>query len=214
MNKRSNAVERYFKLAKSYCDLVERKDITARRLLRGCVDLLPELFCAAIDLPAGMEDKKTQREMELASRLINGIWPLTDADRKLAESSRLKGTVVTTKQFFALSRRLGRKLGRLNVYREIFHPFTDRDFIETTLCNDLAEIWHDVKQSLMLYQHGSRRQKLHAQYRAAGDVRIHWGKSHFTSGMKTILYALNELNDDWQFEFIVSKRRTRKRKGK
>ena len=207
------AVIRFVGLADQYCRLLETGTASHKRLLRQSAELLPELLAAAIHLPAGRKSARIEQELRLIARDVDDGYPLTDSERTRAELSRYRHTFVSTKRFFVISRRLARILGDHNLYREIFNPYNDRDFIETTISNDLAEIWRDVKPMLLLFEMGEEPAMRHAVHQWAFDVRLHWGDVHCCDAMKTIFFALKErVDNDWEYPELANRRRSKPKK--
>ncbi len=203
-------ISRFVSLAQSYCDLIESGTTRQKWLLRECAELLPHLFAVAIELPPGRENKKIRQELDLITRDDWPVFGLSKAQRRKAATSRYRHTVIPTKRFFKVSRRLAKILGTHNLYREIFDPYTNKDPNETSLSNDLAEIWHDIKPALLLFQLRDETAKRHAVHKWAISVRIHWGPSHFPGALKAVLYALCDVDRDWQYPEFNNQRRIRR----
>jgi hypothetical protein len=208
-----SAVIRFVRLADQYCRLMESGTTSCKRLLRQTAELLPDLFAAAIHLPAGHKSSRLARELDLVWQDVQDRRPLTDKERTRARLSRYHHTCIPTGRFFAISRRLARIFGEHNLYREVFDPYKDRDSCETTLSNALAEIWHDVKPMLLLFQMGDEPAMRHAVYRWALDVRLHWGDVHCCDALKAIFFALKRVHDDWEFPEFADRRRSKPRGG-
>ncbi|HUN79941.1 MAG TPA: DUF5063 domain-containing protein [Phycisphaerae bacterium] len=202
----NEVVRRFVPVAEEYCELLESGTTRRKKLLRQIAELLPTLFDLAIHLPAGRQSERIRLELEGIGKDEWRWNPFKNNERRVARENQYGRTYISTKRFFVISKRLARIFGDLDSYREIFNPYEDKDSSQTTLSNDLAEIWHDVKPDLLLFKMGTEIAMQHAVYRSALAVRIHWGSGHFAGAMKAILYALADVDDDWQYPVFARRR--------
>lgn len=211
---RSESVVRFANLATVYCDLLESRPLSRKKLLREAGYILPELLAAALKLPVGRESKRISDELQKCRHELEKPWWAKPNKRKARNTHQYGHTVVTVKQFFVLDKRLRRILGKYDLYREIFNPYCDVYAIKTSVSNDLVEIWHDVKPQLLLFRTGEEAAMRHAVHRWGLDVRIHWGMNHCADEMKTIYFALTDSDDYWDVPHLEHKRTRRRRKKK
>ncbi len=184
-------------LAQKYCDLIELGKHRPT-LLRELAWLLPEIMAAVQRLPIVPPVERIRQELLLVRYDLDGVFPMTSKDRRRARSCPFRNSVISTKRFFFVSRRLGRLLGKFDRYREVFDPYRDKDSIETTLSNDLADIWHDLVESLRLFQSGNAVAMRHAVHAWSASARLDWGRTHLPNALKAVLFAL-EGDDRWSF---------------
>ena len=145
--------------ADRYCEMVQgREGNSAEELLRALHTLIPELYFRASLLP----------ELE-------------------PESEQLLPPAMTDEEWQQLYRALGTTLGNYNSYWEVFDPIevTRRDPIRTSLADDLADIYRDLKGGLIAATaaNGSIPTDViwHWRYRFTS----HWGQ-HAMSAMRAI----------------------------
>lgn len=201
-------VRQFVPAVERYCLLLETGTRRRKAFLRQVAELLPELFHLAIQLPTGRASERIRRELSWIS--TDAIWPLDEKKRRIARESIYRHTVIPAKRFFAISKRLAVILGDWDRYREVFDPYKDKDLTETSVSNGLAEIWHDLKPKLLLFKMGDETSMRHAVHQWALHVRLHWGPNHFTGAMNAILFALAEIDDDWQFPEFARRKQPRR----
>lgn len=207
------AVQRFVDVAGRYCSLIERRPpAPPRQLLRGCVEILPELFAAALGLPQCEPSDAIRRELDCAWRLRHGV--ATREERNIAEASKYTRTLIPVSEFFTLSRRLRRVLGKWDLHRGVFDPYTEKEAMVFSLSNDLAEIWHDLKQDLRLLRCAAEGARRHAVYDQRFRVGAHWGPNHWAGAMKATLSVLGEIDDCWLLGFPGYKRRPKVQRRK
>ncbi|OWY70749.1 hypothetical protein B7486_14180 [cyanobacterium TDX16] len=211
---RSESVVRFANLATVYCDLLESRPLSRKKLLREAGYILPELLAAALKLPVGRESKRISRELRQRSYEIGDTsWDVPKGP-KARSSHRYDHTFISIKQYFSLDKRLRRILGKYDLYHEIFDPYRDVYPIRMTLACDLAEIWHNVKPELLLFRTGEETAMRHAVHRWGLNVRIHWGMNHCADAMKAVYFALTDSDDYWNIPHLERERTRRRRKKK
>jgi hypothetical protein len=93
-------------------------------------------------------------------------------------------------QWSTLYHSLKEKLGELDLYWQVFNPMRDKEAIRGSLTDDIADIYRDLKEGILLNQ---TRQ---APVEEIGfDWRFgfysHWGK-HAMDSMRTIHHILED----------------------
>ncbi len=194
-------VQRFVGVASKFCELVESGTRRRKVLIRQFVETLPELLHLALSLPTGRKSERIAKERLAIGRERNDSSrehlkrPVSAAIRK----SRYWDSVIPVKEYFKKARRLSEIFGEFDRYHEIFDPFRDREPIQTSLSYDLADIWHDLRGPLNLFQLKEATAKQHAVYDWSLSVRIHWAESHAADALKALLSALREVDHDWQY---------------
>lgn len=193
-------VQRFVEVASKFCELVESGTRRRKVLIRQFVETLPELLHLALSLPTGRKSERIGKERTAIGRERNDQIrgrlkrPISASIRK----SLYLESVIPVREFFKKARRLSDILGEFDRYYEVFDPFGEKEPIQTSLSYDLAEIWHDLKGPLNLFQLHEATAKQHAVYDWSLHVRIHWAESHAADALKALLYALREVDHEWQ----------------
>lgn len=194
-------VQRFVEVASKFCELVDSGTRRRKVLIRQFVETLPELLHLALSLPTGRKSERIRKERteigrERNDRLRESIKrPISASIRK----SPYWDSVIPVKEYFKKTRRLSEIFGEFDRYHEVFDPFRDREPIQASLACDLADIWHDLRGPLNLFQLNESAAKQHAVYDWSLSVRIHWGEYHAADALKALLNALRELDEDWEF---------------
>jgi|GEM_PF-5897735 len=212
-------VQRMYALSVEYCELLEKGTRSQRYLLRHLGDLLPQLFATAMALPYASCSRRIQRELSHCSRYVSG-WDQPPSNQRIAKNSPYLDTVVSIKPIFKVTSRIRNILDEYDKYRHTFDPYHDQDLMSSTLSNDLADIWHDIRQARLLFEFDEDAAKKHAVWDWSFHVRVHWGSSHYCDAMKAIFFAMSDIgDDDWQYRAMTAKRlprgqyrRTKRRK--
>lgn len=98
---------------------------------------------------------------------------------------------MTTKQWQKLFRSLGRKLGKRNLYWQVFDCSKDEPPVCGSLADDLAGIYHDVDEGVKLFADGRDSYVREAVWRWKFNFMIHWGK-HLVEAMTAMHRILSE----------------------
>ncbi len=106
---------------------------------------------------------------------------------------RLRQSVIPVQDFFALSKRLREFLGPHDDYYIQFNPYQVEKPMRVTIANDLAEIWHDVKQDLLLYRVGTARERQEAVWSWRFGLGSHYGR-HIAHALTALTHLLADLD--------------------
>ncbi len=153
-----SASDRFALVAQEFCSVIESASTSSRtNLLLNIYPILPRLIAAAIDLP----------DVSIA-----------DEDEESTEPGRFQPSPnvrLTDEPWGQLYRLLKEKLGDWDAYMQVFDPTEDKEAIFGTLADDLADIYRDLKEGLVL-----REKKLASSPDIIFNWRIlyysHWGK--------------------------------------
>ena len=208
-------VQRFVPLAREYCNLIESGTRGRIKLLRGCGEMLPELLSLALRLPDLNTSSRVQNEVRLAWNFVNARHGLTPERREKAEKSRYRHAVISISDCVLLRRRISRVLGDFDYYHMVFHPYGDGDSIGHTLADDLADIWRDLKEGLLVFDVGDESSRRYAVWSWRFHALIHWGLTHVTSALKPIVHILRACENRMPVERepwnMLSRLRRRKR---
>jgi hypothetical protein len=145
--------------AKRYCDRIESlPELPRPEAIRVALELLAELFCLALQLP----------EVE-----PSGLdWP----DK------------VGTEACAFLRQELTRFLGEKDLYWMVFEQtqLSSNDPVASSLSDDLADIWLDVKRGLHTLESSPEAALTDVIWSWKFSFEIHWGR-HAVSAMATLL---------------------------
>lgn len=146
--------------ARRYCRLIEEGGSNNSWLFaRECLNSVLRLYTAALELPA-----KEPHTIELPDRIDHSAWQ-------------------------TLYRRVGQKLAREG-YWEVFEPFEQEqpESIRSSLPDDLADVWRDVKAGLLAIDKGNQSAVDSAIWHWRFRLESHWG--YHAVGAITALNAL------------------------
>ncbi|MFH1226641.1 MAG: DUF5063 domain-containing protein [Planctomycetota bacterium] len=96
-----------------------------------------------------------------------------------------------SEQAKTLQEKLWDKLGKKNVYWEVWDPYQlgKDDPMQTTLSDDLADIYSEVKGSLEIYNLQTKNSILEATFVWRNNFEHHWGQ-HLVDALKAIYRLL------------------------
>lgn len=161
----TEAADRFGAIAKKYCGIVESASNFERpQLLEQIYDVLPALIDAAIHLPEtnSLED---------------------DTDNEVREgASDVRPTRMDGHEWQKLYQSLKDKLGDADLYRMVFNAAKDAEAIHGSLADDIADIYRDLKEGLILKDEASPRNAIW-EWRFGFDS--HWGH-HAIDALKAI----------------------------
>lgn len=105
-----------------------------------------------------------------------------------------------TDKFFDLLNNLSEFLDKHDIYISNFNPYPDDDdddkkVFESSLSNDLAEIYEDIKTNLNVWNNGNIYDKQEMVYQFKWDWEHHTG-DHWTFAVRAIHWKLAELRFD------------------
>lgn len=164
----ADVAERFASIARRYCHIVDSASLLEKpELLAQIYEVLPSLIDAAMHLP-DPDRAEVPKEFELSE----------------LPPDRLPASRITQDQWLALYRSLKEKLGESDLYRMVFDAVKDNEAIHGSLADDIAEIYRDVQEGLVL-----TGEKLALPQNAIWEWRTsfdsHWGH-HAMSALKTI----------------------------
>lgn len=102
-------------------------------------------------------------------------------------------TIVPHEAWEEKHRALHKYLSGSDVYWIVFCPYHREDAIQSSLSNDLSEIWEDLRAGLLVYAKGSPKARQHAIWMMAFDFHAHWW--HHAAIALNPLVSL--VADDW-----------------
>jgi Domain of unknown function (DUF5063) len=155
---------RFAEVAKKYCAAVDSaRGVDRDDLVLKIYRLLPLLIGEAINLPVIESSENDDR-------------------------TRPKGARTSQEQWNELYSLLKEKLGDWNLYSHVFDPTKDREAIYGSLADDLADIYRDLKEGLVIHN---------SDLAPPNDIlwgwRIlfysHWG-DHAMNALRTIHFLL------------------------
>lgn len=157
-------------VAKRYCRLIEsRSRIPKRQFVVRCAECLAEL---------------QMHSVRLASTRSKNVFP--PGTKRMGH-----------RQWWALYKSLGRKLGKDNGYHLVFDPYKVEkdDPIWTSLSDDLADIYRNLKEGLGHYDRQDATSVNDALCCWKFDIAIHMGH-HIVSALRP-LHVLIERYYPW-----------------
>ncbi|HYG77696.1 MAG TPA: DUF5063 domain-containing protein [Planctomycetota bacterium] len=143
---RRKAVERFARLARQYCELIENLEQESA-FLEKIHELLPKLYDAARALPEAPLDTGK---------------PLRSA--------------VTARGWEKLFNSLQQKIGAGDRYREVFDAYKSTEPVTGMLSDDLADIYGELKSGLRSFEKGSACGISEAVWHWRFGFREHWGE--------------------------------------
>jgi len=87
-------------------------------------------------------------------------------------------------RFASIELMLRERLGKLNVYWEVFDPTQKEEPVSGSMSMDIAEIYFDLKEALQLLESGVAREDVYFDWRLG--FRSHWSR-HAVSALKVAL---------------------------
>lgn len=163
----TEAAERFGAIAQKYCEIVESSsNLGKTELLARLYDVLPSLVDSAIHLPdaATWVDDPTNEQPE-DSMNAHSISPADSSAR------------------YELYRSLKEKLGDADTYRMVFDATKDTAAIHCSLADDIADIYRDLKEGLVLMEKPNGAENAVWEWRFG--FGSHWGH-HALSALKAI----------------------------
>jgi hypothetical protein len=166
-------------VARRYCALVDVSvDLEKDQFLLQMYRILPDLLVEAIRLPDTDPWKRNEEEDGSVD------FPAKDASAQMSHE-----------EWSALYNLLKEKLGHDDLYWTVFDPTSeDNEVIRGTLADDLADVYRDVKESLLLMDKNAITAEL-AIWNWRLHFYSHWG-DHAMSALRTIHNLLNEKIED------------------
>jgi len=156
-------VKAFADTARRFCKLIESASTFKKReFVNACATILPELQLRAV---------------EMLDISIRPIPEPPSVDPPAIERSVREGLV--------LRNRLDRKLTRDHGYHLLFDPHELDEPVWTSLGDDLADIYHDLKESLDLFGKGNEEDDREAVWRWGFFYLGHWGH-HCAASMRPI----------------------------
>jgi uncharacterized protein DUF5063 len=164
---------RFASVAQHFCSVVDSAPNLDRiELLLQVYRVLPRLIGEAISLPnVELNDDESQEE-EKRKSLARARVRLNDA------------------QWGQLYEFLKEKLGDWNLYWQVWDPTKDNEAIHGSLADDIADIYRDVKEGLVLREAQQALPEDNIWEWRLGFYS-HWGK-HAIDAMRTIHFLLEE----------------------
>jgi len=167
----AEVVSRLGAVALEFCSVVESAPRLERtRLLTEVYRLLPKLLNEATKLPC----IRTKDE--------------DDASHKDEDSSPHRNARMTYEQWEQIYSLLKEKLGDWDPYWQVFDPTTDKEAVCGTVGDDIADIYRDLEEGLVLSQmQGVRPEDVIWEWRLG--YYSHWGH-HAINALLTIHFRL------------------------
>jgi Domain of unknown function (DUF5063) len=166
-------------VARRYCALVDSSvELEKDQFLLQMYRVLPDLLVEAVRLPDTDPWKRNEEEDG------SDDFPAKDASAEMSHE-----------EWSALYNLLKEKLGQDDFYWTVFDPTSeDNEVIRGTLADDLADVYRDVKESLLLVDKNAMTAEL-----AIWNWRLlfysHWG-DHAISALRAIHNLLDEKIED------------------
>ncbi|MBU0616209.1 MAG: DUF5063 domain-containing protein, partial [Planctomycetes bacterium] len=188
-------VQHFIGWVETYCDLVENPERLPRlEFLQRLAEALPSLYAAGLRLPKGaFSNAVHKRQSAIRSGHPAKLGASYSADG--LESDPYFETVIPTERFFEVRERLAPCFAEYDFRRSVFNPYKDGDAALCSVANDLADVWHDVKQELLLFRKGARRDVAHAVYFWRFNLLNHWGGWHCAAALRAIHEMLAEMSE-------------------
>jgi hypothetical protein len=164
---------RFASVAQHFCSVVDSAaNLDRIELLLQVYRILPQLISEAISLPNVELNDDESQEQEKRKSVARARARLSDA------------------QWGQLYELLKEKLGDWNLYWQVWNPTKDNEAIHGSLADDIADIYRDVKEGLVL---GKAQQALPKDniWEWRLGFYSHWGK-HAIDAMRTIHFLLEE----------------------
>jgi hypothetical protein len=141
--------------ARRYCDVIERHPKLDRTDFLGeLLTILSQAYALGRQLP--LPETKTEE---------------------------LPPTQMTQEDWGELFSQLHRYLGDADTYWRVLDPYEEGEAIACSLADDLADIYRDLKEGLLLIETGTERDEVIWQWRFGFDT--HWG-AHALEALRAI----------------------------
>jgi len=172
----TEAADRFGAVAQEFCSIVDSAPkLDKIELLTAIYVVLPRLINEAIGLP----NIETPDE--------------DDAPMEPEQLSVRRKVRMTDEQWGLLYNSLKEKLGDWNLYWQVFDPTTDQEAICGSLADDLADIYRDLKEGLVLKDTNTGLlDDIIWEWRLG--YYSHWGK-HALDALLTIHFWLQPLRE-------------------
>lgn len=169
----AGAVNRFGPIAEQYCSLVDSQSaLDKSEFLLQVYRMLPALIAEASRLPPVSFDDDENEEQEASIRQIRD-----ETQMKQQEWGQLYDS-------------LKEKLGDWNLYLMVFDPRTDNEAIHGSLADDIADIYRDLKDGIVLKEaKGVPASEIIFEWRFG--FTSHWGQ-HAVNALRTIHFLLQE----------------------
>lgn len=167
----AGVVNHFGPVAERYCSLVDsRSALDKSEFLVQVYRMLPELIAEANRLPLVTFGDDENEEQEATIRQIR-------AEREVKEQ-----------EWGQLYDSLKEKLGDWNLYWMVFDPRTDSEAIHGSLADDIADIYRDLKDGIVLKETNKvPASEIIFEWRSG--FTSHWGQ-HAVNALRTIHFLL------------------------
>ncbi len=142
-------VLRFAEGAEKYCELIERR-----------AEYAPLQFTGEI--------------IEALSLILGVVGNLPEV--KADEYNKTGPNEITKKESGVLSQEMDKKFGKYAAYTLVFNPYEESDLVSTTIGDDLADIYGDLKEGLDIYKKGERQDIQEAVWQWKFGFQSHWGR--------------------------------------
>src|SRR5450631_3497525 len=115
-------------------------------------------FCSVVDSAQNLgRNDFVSQVYRILPKLIDEAICLPDVDSTDDHKSKRKSVRQRIEEWDQLYNSLKEKLGEWNLYRQVFDPTRDTEAICGSLADDIADIYRDLKEGLVLREtHRSR----------------------------------------------------------
>jgi hypothetical protein len=169
----AEVASRFGSVAQRFCSVVDSAPNLDRiELLVQVYRILPQLISEAISLPSVELSDSENEEEEREKSVLRARARLSDA------------------QWGHLYARLKEKLADWDLYWQVWDPTKDNEAIHGTLADDIADIYRDVKEGLVLNEAQQALPEDNIWEWRLGFYS-HWGK-HAIDALRTIHFLLEE----------------------
>lgn len=172
-NENAEVADRFGEVAQRFCAIVDSAPgLDRTEFLLQIYRVLPELIGEAIRLPPlGPSDDQN---------------PVAGSSTAATAGNSRMGY----QQWSALYDQLKEKLGDWDLYWEVFDPTKDNEAIHGTLADDIADIYRDLKEGLILNQdHQDTAENIVWEWRFS--FYCNWGK-HAIDALRTIHFRIED----------------------
>ncbi len=155
--KNADITEKFVIVVREYIELIGKlESISAFEFLNGCAVLLPQIYTLGL--------------------LLLDVEPVESSDS--AEDKYLE-------RYEVVSSIISKTLREYNVYSEVFDPVYEKDSIQITLSDDLADIYMDLIRPLMDYDSGDSLRMKSPIWDWKFNIRGHCG-DHIVDALRPI----------------------------
>lgn len=171
---------RFGAVAKRFCAIVDSAPgLNRTDLLMQIYRILPQLIGEAISLPnlesSDGDDEDEESEEELVGKFKESVLR-AEADSLSYVASEWRPLYVS----------LQKKLGDWDLYREVFDPTKDTETVCGSLADDIADIYHDLKEGIDLSEASPEEGIWHWRVQFS-----HWGH-HAIDALRTMHVLLED----------------------